>query len=215
MTRAGGQDQAIRDGNRFVRLPSDEGFVHVTRPYRCPESRTSGCRIKTTISFYLSTKIILYKSGDPHTCPPFPNRERRTRICPSESPSIAAGRFDCPGRGVVMRFRIRTAMVLVALIALLITAGLRPLFCLGRANYHRSVAGRTPGSHGLYAFWGLSRETDGSREHAAWHQLMADRFMYVAYHPWLALPTDSPEPPFNPKPPQWPVRWRRMFRDGD
>src|SRR3954470_1894039 len=113
-----------------------------------------------------------------------------------------------------MRFRIRTGIVLVALMALLMGPVGRRLYCLERARYHRSVAGTSPGAHQLYAFWGLSRENDGSQEHAAWHQQMADRFIYIACHPWLAVPPASPEPPFKPKPPNWPVpSW--MFRDGD
>src|SRR5262245_37189785 len=113
-----------------------------------------------------------------------------------------------------MRFRIRTGIVLVALMSLLLWAGRQRQYCLERARYHLSVAGTSPGGHQLYAFWGLSRENDGSREHAAWHLQMSDRFMYVASHPWLAIPTDSPEPPCKPKPPKRPVpRW--MFRDGD
>lgn len=95
-----------------------------------------------------------------------------------------------------MRWRLRTGIVLVALVALLVAMVQRREYCLARVRYHHCLAG----GHGMPAAMFLG--TQGiMREHAAWHNRIADTLTYAAARPWLPIPTDPPEPPDFARPP--------------
>jgi hypothetical protein len=109
-----------------------------------------------------------------------------------------------------MRLRLRTGIVLVALVALLMAMVRRREYCLERVRYHHSVAGRAPAGHGMYAAMFL-----GTRavmfEHASWHNKNADRLTYAAAHPWLPIPTEPPEPPTFVRPSPGLLRFLRQL----
>jgi hypothetical protein len=95
-----------------------------------------------------------------------------------------------------MRFRLRTLMILVAIVGILSGVGVR--LWLRSERYDREFLKHNVETLRLETL--LAKNQVASSEERKfwarlhWHYQMAVRFHYAAAHPWLPAPVDLPEP---------------------
>lgn len=118
-----------------------------------------------------------------------------------------------------VRFRIRSLLILVALVATTlwaVEARRRWSYCRWRAECHASevlqirenvrltlaLAERTPSCR-----WSMTHDAARRIPYVAWHAGQAARFRRAMWRPWNPLPVEHPEPELEdipPEPPSWP-----------
>jgi hypothetical protein len=82
------------------------------------------------------------------------------------------------------RFRVRTLMLLVVLVAVPLTLLDRRARFLGLANRHEGLIGPPPGPYAKSA-----------SPRSGWHWELSNKYRRAAERPWLPVEPDPPPPP--------------------
>lgn len=96
------------------------------------------------------------------------------------------------------RFRLRTLMIVVAVVGLLLGGGLtlrrRSAQFRVLAQHHHALAGFATMTYADGSSTEFRLTPEGYQAKQDWHLVLRDKYKCAARYPWLPVPADPPEP---------------------